>query len=68
MDRESWSDHTTILHVALASLQHCNVNRLQLADDNKTLKMLEDTILRLLSESSGNILDDEVGSRMCHTL
>mmetsp|Transcript_55662 Transcript_55662/g.125197 ORF Transcript_55662/g.125197 Transcript_55662/m.125197 type:complete len:1244 (+) Transcript_55662:3-3734(+) len=33
---------------------------LQLADDNKTLKMLEDTILRLLSESSGNILDDEV--------
>ncbi|CAE8588678.1 unnamed protein product [Polarella glacialis] len=33
---------------------------LQLADDNKTLKQLEDKILKLLSESSGNILDDEV--------
>merc|ERR1719473_1023176 len=33
---------------------------LQLADDKKTLKKLEDTILKLLSESSGNILDDEV--------
>jgi len=33
---------------------------LQLADDKKVLKQLEDKILKLLSESSGNILDDEV--------
>eukprot|EP00434_Breviolum_minutum_P018353 symbB.v1.2.016193.t2/scaffold1223.1/size130870/6 len=33
---------------------------LQLADDKKTLKQLEDKILKLLSESSGNILDDQV--------
>lgn len=33
---------------------------LQLADDKKILQGLEDEILRLLSESSGNILDDEV--------
>jgi len=33
---------------------------LQLSEDKKTLKQLEETILRLLSESSGNILDDEV--------
>merc|ERR1719163_772117 len=33
---------------------------LQLAEDKKILKKLEDEILRLLSESSGNILDDEV--------
>jgi len=33
---------------------------LQLAADKKTLKQLEDKILKLLSESSGNILDDEV--------
>jgi len=33
---------------------------LQLADDNKVLASLEDKILKLLSESSGNILDDEV--------
>mmetsp|Transcript_54927 Transcript_54927/g.128448 ORF Transcript_54927/g.128448 Transcript_54927/m.128448 type:complete len:1244 (+) Transcript_54927:3-3734(+) len=32
---------------------------LQVAEDNKTLKHLEDTILKLLSESSGNILDDK---------
>jgi dynein heavy chain len=34
--------------------------KLQLANDKKTLKQLEDRILKLLSESSGNILDDEV--------
>ncbi|CAJ1337950.1 unnamed protein product [Effrenium voratum] len=33
---------------------------LQLADDKKVLKQLEDKILKLLSESSGNILDDQV--------
>jgi dynein heavy chain len=33
---------------------------LQMADDKKTLTQLEETILRLLSESTGNILDDEV--------
>merc|ERR1719428_1548175 len=33
---------------------------LQLAEDKKTFKKLEDPILKLLSESSGNILDDEV--------
>jgi len=33
---------------------------LQLADDNKVLKQLEDKILKLLSESKGNILDDQV--------
>lgn len=33
---------------------------LQMADDKKTLQQLEETILRLLSESTGNILDDEV--------
>jgi len=33
---------------------------LSLSDDKKTLKQLEETILKLLSESSGNILDDEV--------
>merc|ERR1719181_775490 len=33
---------------------------LQLAQDKKVLKQLEDKILKLLSESSGNILDDEV--------
>ena len=33
---------------------------LSLADDKKILQKLEDEILRLLSESSGNILDDEV--------
>lgn len=33
---------------------------LQLSEDKRTLKQLEETILRLLSESSGNILDDEV--------
>jgi len=33
---------------------------LQMADDKKVLTQLEDTILRLLSESTGNILDDEV--------
>eukprot|EP00930_Biecheleria_cincta_P042962 TRINITY_DN29559_c0_g2_i1.p1 TRINITY_DN29559_c0_g2~~TRINITY_DN29559_c0_g2_i1.p1 ORF type:complete len:4097 (+),score=999.81 TRINITY_DN29559_c0_g2_i1:1152-12293(+) len=33
---------------------------LQLADDNKVLKQLEDKILKLLSESSGLILDDVV--------
>lgn len=32
----------------------------QLADDKKILQGLEDEILRLLSESEGNILDDEV--------
>ena len=32
---------------------------LQLADDKKILQGLEDEILRLLSESSGNILDDD---------
>ena len=40
---------------------------LQLADDNKILQGLEDEILRLLSESSGNVLDDEVliSARLC---
>ncbi|CAD7974708.1 unnamed protein product [Amoebophrya sp. A25] len=33
---------------------------LQLADDNNILQELENEILRLLSESEGNILDDEV--------
>ena len=33
---------------------------LQLADDNTILQDLENEILRLLSESEGNILDDEV--------
>lgn len=33
---------------------------LQLADDKKTLSQLEDKILKLLSDSQGNILDDEV--------
>lgn len=33
---------------------------LQLADDKKVLTNLEDKILKLLSESSGNILDDAV--------
>jgi len=33
---------------------------LQMADDKKTLTQLEETILRLLSESTGNILDDEI--------
>jgi dynein heavy chain len=33
---------------------------LQMADDKKTLQSLEETILRLLSESTGNILDDEI--------
>lgn len=33
---------------------------LQLADDKKVLAALEDKILKLLSESSGNILDDKV--------
>eukprot|EP00930_Biecheleria_cincta_P027502 TRINITY_DN19311_c0_g1_i1.p1 TRINITY_DN19311_c0_g1~~TRINITY_DN19311_c0_g1_i1.p1 ORF type:complete len:4103 (-),score=885.99 TRINITY_DN19311_c0_g1_i1:122-12430(-) len=33
---------------------------LQLADDKKVLKQLEDKILKLLSESQGNILDDLV--------
>eukprot|EP00928_Gymnodinium_smaydae_P068046 TRINITY_DN5109_c0_g4_i2.p1 TRINITY_DN5109_c0_g4~~TRINITY_DN5109_c0_g4_i2.p1 ORF type:complete len:3873 (+),score=1233.23 TRINITY_DN5109_c0_g4_i2:1305-11621(+) len=33
---------------------------LQLANDKKVLQQLEERILKLLSESSGNILDDEV--------
>jgi dynein heavy chain len=33
---------------------------LQMADDKKTLQSLEEQILKLLSESTGNILDDEV--------
>lgn len=42
------------------TLQRRTELMLQLADDKKVLKQLEDRILRLLSESSGNILDDEV--------
>jgi dynein heavy chain len=34
--------------------------KLQLADDKKTLELLEKKILKMLSESGGNILDDEV--------
>ena len=33
---------------------------LQMADDKKQLAMLEAKILQMLSESEGNILDDEV--------
>mmetsp|Transcript_1422 Transcript_1422/g.4304 ORF Transcript_1422/g.4304 Transcript_1422/m.4304 type:complete len:1452 (+) Transcript_1422:2-4357(+) len=42
------------------TLQRRTELMLQLADDKKVLKQLEDKILKLLSESSGNILDDEV--------
>eukprot|EP00931_Biecheleriopsis_adriatica_P066335 TRINITY_DN4071_c0_g1_i5.p1 TRINITY_DN4071_c0_g1~~TRINITY_DN4071_c0_g1_i5.p1 ORF type:complete len:3484 (+),score=878.42 TRINITY_DN4071_c0_g1_i5:1149-10454(+) len=42
------------------TLQRRTELMLQLADDNKVLKQLEDKILKLLSESSGNILDDQV--------
>jgi len=42
------------------SLQRKVKLMLQLADDKKVLTSLEDRILKLLSESSGNILDDEV--------
>ncbi|CAL1172366.1 unnamed protein product, partial [Cladocopium goreaui] len=43
-----------------ATLQRRVELMLQLADDKKVLKQLEDKILKLLSESSGNILDDQV--------
>jgi dynein heavy chain len=42
------------------TLQRRTELMLQLAGDKKVLKQLEDKILKLLSESSGNILDDEV--------
>jgi dynein heavy chain len=42
------------------TLQRRTELMLQLAGDKKVLKQLEDKILKLLSESTGNILDDEV--------
>ena len=36
---------------------------LQIADGRRTIKELEDKILKMLAEASGNILDDEVRSR-----
>ena len=35
----------------------------QIADGRRTIKDLEDKILKMLAEASGNILDDEARSR-----